>query len=449
MRAWQDAITLEPDHFAAHYTLSQVLFQLDRRDEAQEHVRRHQQILAALENPPTGLSAFERCRHTQPRVPDAVDHPDENGIPVVFRDVTDEVLPQRDSTWTLVSPADVDGRVDLVTVDTQSRLRILRNNGERFVRAEGGISLDPESRYSKVLAADLDNDRRVDVLLVGDTGLRLTQVDENGALVDRTQKSGLAGVKADDAILLDLDHTGKLDVLIAKGDRLRLFRNAGGLTYEEATERARLPSEMSGLGDLAAVDWDGDELLDVLVARQHDPAVFLQNQFLGTVGQVEPPEAWPIGRVLAVDDVSNDLRPDLLIASAGGIQCVLGAEAGTFTVGDSPPNPSRLVLVDYDNDGWLDVCAAGEGLRMYRNLGFRRFQDATGLLGLDGLADDVISDVVAVDIDGDGDTDLLVVTEDGLRVMRRTLISSPPSPATPSWLPSEPFDQEPSDANLH
>jgi len=419
-RAWRDTITLQPNHFAAHYTLSQLLFQLDRVGEAEDHARRHQEILALLKRPPTGLAAFERCRYTQARVPDAVDHPDNTGIAVTFHDITSDLLADGEPPLTAIAPVDLDGdgRVDLITVDTQSRLRIMRNDGDRFVAAEDTLVLDPASSYHKCLTADLDNDRKIDVLVVGEDGLRLVQFDEHGALVDRTQESGLAGVQADDAILLDLDHTGKLDVLIARGDRLRLFRNTGGLTFRETTERSGLGAQMPGLGDLVAVDWDGDELIDVLVAREHNPAVFLQNQFLGALGQVEPPEPWPSGRALAVDDVSNDLRPDLLIASSDGIKCVLGADAGTFTVAKSSRTVRRILLVDYDNDGWLDVCVAGQGLRVYRNLGFQRFRDVTESLGFDGLDNELINDVGAADIDGDGDTDLLVLTENGLRVMR-------------------------------
>ena len=42
-----------------------------------------------------------------------------------------------------------------------------------------------------------------------------------------------------------------------------------------------------------------------------------------------------------------------------------------------------LLLLDYDNDGWLDIAACGNGLRLWRNAGKSGFQDVTAATGLD------------------------------------------------------------------
>ena len=72
--------------------------------------------------------------------------------------------------------------------------------------------------------------------------------------------------------------------------------------------------------------------------------------------------------------------------------------------------------MDYDNDGWLDVFAYGNGLRVWRNRGKAGFTDATAELGLDNLG---IMDAAAfADFDNDGDTDLVVSAPKGLRFLR-------------------------------
>jgi hypothetical protein len=78
-----------------------------------------------------------------------------------------------------------------------------------------------------------------------------------------------------------------------------------------------------------------------------------------------------------------------------------------------------LLLVDYDNDGWLDILAYGDGVRLWRNLGNAGFEETTQALGLDKLVKGAVESVAAADFDNDGDTDLLVALQDqGLRFLR-------------------------------
>jgi hypothetical protein len=75
-----------------------------------------------------------------------------------------------------------------------------------------------------------------------------------------------------------------------------------------------------------------------------------------------------------------------------------------------------ILLVDYDNDGWLDIVAYGNGVRVWRNLGKAGFADVTAELGLDKIGP--VDALVAADFDGDGDTDLIASTPNGLRFLR-------------------------------
>ena len=66
---------------------------------------------------------------------------------------------------------------------------------------------------------------------------------------------------------------------------------------------------------------------------------------------------------------------------------------------------------DYDGDGWLDFYVpqpAGLPNRLYRNLGGGRFADVAEAAGVDIL--DVTSGTLFVDLDNDGDSDLVAVT---------------------------------------
>jgi hypothetical protein len=73
-------------------------------------------------------------------------------------------------------------------------------------------------------------------------------------------------------------------------------------------------------------------------------------------------------------------------------------------------NVTGLTLLDYDNDGWLDVLASGEGLRVWRNRGQAGFEETTHALGLDELVRGHVASVSLADFDRDGATDLLLTT---------------------------------------
>src|SRR5205807_97143 len=72
-----------------------------------------------------------------------------------------------------------------------------------------------------------------------------------------------------------------------------------------------------------------------------------------------------------------------------------------------------ILLVDYDNDGWLDIIGYGQGLRVWRNRGKAGFEDVTGDLGLEKIGS--VDALVAADFDNDGDTDLILSSTKGLQ----------------------------------
>jgi hypothetical protein len=77
------------------------------------------------------------------------------------------------------------------------------------------------------------------------------------------------------------------------------------------------------------------------------------------------------------------------------------------------------VAIDYDNDGWLDLWAVGDKIRVWRNLGLAGFREQTAELGLDKFDGGAVSEVQFADFDRDCDSDVIVaLARGGLRYLR-------------------------------
>lgn len=212
-------------------------------------------------------------------------------------------------------------------------------------------------------------------------------------------------------VLLDADADGLLDIYVVNGGPLpgspeppepvrnRLFRNLGGLRFEDITESAGVGDTGYGMGATAGdVDGDGDSDLYVL---NYGPNVFFRNQGDGTfveeiVGAEDP--TWSVsGAFLDADGdgdldlyVANYLRYDVEVEGpcrAGNLEIYCSPE-------EFPPTPDRL----YRNDG-------------------DRFTDVSEVFGV--VADGRGMGVAAADLDDDGRTDVYVTNDRSQNLLYR------------------------------
>jgi FG-GAP-like repeat len=237
------------------------------------------------------------------------------------------------------------------------------------------------------------------------------------------------------AAAVDLDKDGLLDLLVAdlgdfrpedheKGSVVWLRRRADG-TYEPKVLAAGLPR----VADVEAADFDGDSDLDLVVAafgwrtvgavslfenRTTDWAAprFLRREVDARAGSIHVPVA----------DLNADGHPDFVALFAQHYETVeafLNDGKGAFRAQKlfAGPHPawgsSGLELVDLDKDGDLDVLVTNgdmlddfflkpyHGLRLLENLGGLRFEERF-LANLPG-----IHRALAADVDGDGDQDVV------------------------------------------
>ena len=106
------------------------------------------------------------------------------------------------------------------------------------------------------------------------------------------------------------------------------------------------------------------------------------------------------------------------MASADKLECIFNGTGERISVPLNKAVIASLSPVDYDNDGWLDIVASGDGIRIWRNEGRSGFKEVTQELGLSAIKGKIKS-FAAADFDHDCDPDLLLDVEGaGLQLLR-------------------------------
>ncbi|MDR3619600.1 MAG: FG-GAP-like repeat-containing protein [Paludisphaera borealis] len=224
--------------------------------------------------------------------------------------------------------------------------RLYRNDGSRFVdvTAEAGI-VDADGRGLGVLAADLDEDGRIDLFVANDTtanylyhNLGGMRFEENG-LVSGVACNANGGFQAGMGVTTgDLDGDGRLDLAVTNfyNESTTFFRALGRGLFEDQSKAVGLaaPTRYSlGFG-IAFADFDSDGRLDLAIANGHVndsrpkvsyamPAQLFAGVEGGRLVEVGRDAGLPwrtsrVGRGLCVGDLDNDGRLDLIVVSLDG-----------------------------------------------------------------------------------------------------------------------------------
>lgn len=186
------------------------------------------------------------------------------------------------------------------------------------------------------------------------------------AFIDKTQFAGLGGSLINQGLsLADFDGDGREDIYVTalNGGPNRLYRNKGGMIFEEVSQNAGVKyagnSRVSAWGD---IDNDGDP--DLYLGNRNEPDILYINQGDGTFSE------------------ESSLR---------GI--------------DNPANTTSVVMADLNMDGWLDVYVSNIQDRnvLYLNQGDGYFTEQAQAAGVDDLAVGMGAVVFDYDLDGDPD----------------------------------------------
>lgn len=314
-----------------------------------------------------------------------------------------------------VGDFDDDGKVDVARIVSGETPHLeLRRGGPQTT----GPDL-PAPGLDGLLAADFDNDGKLDLIASGPEAVAWWRGRGDGTFEDATAAAGLTGTGAAAAAVLDFDIEGDLDLALVGGKSgagdLRRNNLSGPL---ESVGEQTLPREvLSEPRGLVASDLDRDGDLDLVVAHAKGLS-WIDNLRQGRFGDRTAASGLSKtapATAVASADLDNDGFPDLIAAGPGGLQAWHGRRT-TFEPWNlnlpGKPGFSDVLAFDADNDGRLDLAAAGpSGVVVLGNSPFKA--PSFKALPVEGAPSPVTA-LAAADLDGDGDLDLVAAGPSGL-----------------------------------
>lgn len=304
----------------------------------------------------------------------------------------------------LIDPATFESKQDIV----------------RFADVTAKAGLSRTGQAGGVIVDDFDNDGLFDVVIsnVNDCEpLAFFHNNGDGTFTNRAAEAGLLGQTGGlNIIQTDYNNDGCKDILVLRGGweyprRKSLLRNNCNGTFTDVTQQSGLGVTVTSTQTAAWADIDNDGLLDLFIGNENAPAQLFLNKGDGTfteIGASAGVNKIGFTKGVVAADYDNDGFTDLYVSALNGDHHLYrNNHDKTFTdvtkdAGvEGPWTTFGALFFDYDNDGFQDLLVAGygtsvedvmkgylkqpqagEGLRLFRNLGTGKFRDVSAETGI-------------------------------------------------------------------
>ncbi|MGE3175682.1 MAG: FG-GAP repeat domain-containing protein [Planctomycetota bacterium] len=363
----------------------------------------------------------------------------------------DHLPPGSRGTTTSMAAVDLDGDGDLDLIVGRGQDEVWINDGHGHFHDATQDRMPAFVGTTRAIATgDIDGDGDADVLLAADGGQdRLLRNDGSGHLVDDTAALTTGALFTRAVGLVDVDGDGDLDAVLAQYGAFTtvppvLLQNDGSGHFTDVSATA-LPATGMRAAVVVTRDLTGDGAPDLLLLGS--PNVLLRNDGTGVFTVAGPLPALPLPITppyAAAADVDGDGDVDVMISNV--FDLVLWQNDGTGTFSDvsatrlpaDPIAPLVMCLADLDGDGDRDLATWGSLPDRTSHL-FLFANDGSGTFGpwspsWDDRFAVQIQALVAADLDGDGDTDLVTGTWVGDRI----LVNDGTGTFTAAWQPRLP-----------
>lgn len=343
----------------------------------------------------TALLCTAGCRQKSTRQPKA---PAERARPAVAAQPMQKARPQSE----IVRPS---GPISFTDVTAQAGIHFHHNNGAF------GKKYLPETMGSGVCVLDYDNDGWQDILFVNGMDWPAHKSNEssipalyhnngNGTFTDVTRQAGLAvKMYGLGCAVADYDNDGYDDIYITALGGNHLYRNLGNGKFADVTAKAGVSDPGFSTGAVW-FDYNHDGRLDLFVSHYVNWSIATDQtcSLDGTHKSYCTPEAYKGQSGTLYHNNGNGTFTDVT------------KRAGLY---DPTSKALGVALLDYDNDGWLDLFVANDTQpdKLYHNNHNGTFTDeafSAGVAFSDAGKARAGMGVDAADFDGSGRQGLVI-----------------------------------------
>jgi enediyne biosynthesis protein E4 len=297
------------------------------------------------------LSGLLACRQSQPKVskPEQISRPSSPQLKASSSQPTAPEVMSRPSV-----------PIRFVDVTQAAGIHFHHNNGAF------GKKYLPETMGSGVCIIDYDGDGWQDILFVNSMDWPEHKVsistpalyhnNHNGTFSDVTRAAGLAKeMYGLGCAVGDYDNDGRDDIYITALGGNYLFRNLGGGRFADVTEKAHVKDSGFPTGAVW-FDYDNDGKLDLFVSHYVEWSE-ATDQFCTLDGK---------NKSYCTPELYKGQSSRLFHNLGHGVFEDVTKKAGLF---DPSSKSLGIALIDYDDDGWLDLFVANDtqANKLYRN----------------------------------------------------------------------------------
>ncbi len=432
---FETVLRLKPLHASAEFGLARALQRSGKTDAAREHLQTFEHLTKTNISAPITLAYGEQGRYSTAE--EVATHAPKVGpmIPVTF------VAQPIASPTTSQSPSgagggicmlDVtgEGHLDLVVMRSDEHAILVYHNvgdGNWKELSSQQTGLDASGSGISCAVGDFDNDGKNDLAVALSDRVLLFRNLGGGKFKDVTKSAGIVPVNRPAGLtFVDYDHDGDLDLFVtgaatgAGSSNNVLWRNNGNGTFTNWTAE----TGMGGNGATASVilsDINNDRAVDLLVTGSSASPTMWLNPREGHFNAVPLYDNMGLPPTVGIYvlDFNKDGWMDVALTHDGspGVTLWRNVEGKRFERVPLPISDATrgwgLTAIDFDNDGWIDLAvivetARGPEVRVLRNMGDQGFEDVSAKLGLDKIKLVNPRAVIAADVDGDNDSDLIV-----------------------------------------
>jgi len=263
--------------------------------------------------------------------------------------------------WPAAVDVDADGHMDIVAASQlDDKLECFFNIGSGHFINGLRISV-PNIR--RVLAADLDGDGDQDLVVVASKVHRMSWFEYDGRhRAGREHPIGSSAKKYQSVHVVDIDGDGDLDILftLLAGGYVMWYENGGNGIFNEAQQLLGIAGGRGLVHSMHVSDLDSDGDADILVLAVAGLHRFynLGNGTFEERGQLQP-NADEVSFAAHAADINGDGIMDVLVGSSTSISWFRGIAEDSFAapaVLCEPDNPPWMFSpVDIDGDGDVDL----------------------------------------------------------------------------------------------